>query len=186
MKSNFLIAIKLTLVCMVLFVGVYTAVVLGIAQLVPNKGEGDVVHYNGKKYYRNIGQSFTSDAYFNSRPSAVQYNAAGAGGSNKGPSNPAYLQAIQQRIDTFLQHNPTVQRSQIPADIVTASGSGLDPHISVQAANIQIERIAAIRKIAVPNLQQLVITATEKPLFGLLGTEKVNVLQLNIALDQLK
>ena len=116
----------------------------------------------------------------------MDYNAAGAGGSNKGPSNPDYLAAVQARIDTFLVHNPGVKKSEIPSDIVTASGAGLDPHISVQAANVQVKRIGKIRDIAEGNLQQLIISNTEKPLLGLLGTERINVLKLNIALDNLK
>jgi len=186
MKENILPAIKLTLVCMLFFSGVYTLCVLGIAQLAPNKGMGEIITDKGKDYYSNIGQAFTDDKYFYSRPSAVGYNAAGAGGSNKGPSNPDYLKDIQARIDTFLVHNPEIKKADIPAELVTASGAGLDPNISVNAATIQIKRIAKIRKIAEQNIQQLIISNTEKPLLGLFGTEKINVLKLNIALDNLK
>lgn len=186
MKENIFPAIRLTVVCLLFFSGIYTLIVLGVAQLAPNKGKGEIVTANGKTYYSNIGQKFTDDKYFYSRPSAVGYNAAGAGGSNKGPSNPDYLAEVKARIDTFLVHNPGVQKSEIPSDIVTASGGGLDPHISVQGATIQVKRIAKIRDIAEANLQQLIISNTEKPLLGLLGTERINVLKLNIALDNLK
>lgn len=186
MKENIFPAIRLTAVCLLFFSGIYTLIVLGFAQLAPNKGKGEIIAANGKTYYSNIGQKFTDDKYFYSRPSAVDYNAAGAGGSNKGPSNPDYLALVQARIDTFLVHNPGVKKSEIPSDIVTASGAGLDPHISVQAANVQVKRIAKIRDIAAGNLQQLIISNTEKPLLGLLGTERINVLKLNIALDNLK
>lgn len=186
MKSNILPAIKLTLVCLVFFMGIYTLSVYGIAQFTPNKGKGDMIVHNGKTYYSNIGQTFTEDSYFNSRPSAVGYNAAGSGGSNKGPGNPDYLKQVQARIDTFLVHNPGVSKSEIPSDLVTASGSGLDPNISVQAAKVQIKRIANIRNIADETLFQLIEQQTEKPLLGLFGTEKINVLKLNIALDDLK
>lgn len=186
MKENIFPAIRLTFVCMLFFSGVYTVIILGIAWLSPNKGKGEIIISNGKTYYSNVGQKFTDDKYFYSRPSAVEYNAAGAGGSNKGPSNPAYLATVQARIDTFLVHNPGIKKTEIPSDIVTASGSGLDPHISVQAAAIQVKRIAKIRNIAEANVEQLIISNTEKPLLGLLGTERVNVLRLNLALDNLK
>ncbi|MFZ1530188.1 MAG: K(+)-transporting ATPase subunit C [Ferruginibacter sp.] len=186
MKENIFPAIRLTIVCLLFFSGIYSLIVLGIAQAAPNNGKGEVIYAGGKKYYSNIGQKFTDDKYFWSRPSAVDYNAAGAGGSNKGPSNPGYLALVQARIDSFLAHNPDVSKSEIPSDLVTASGGGLDPHISVQAANIQIKRIAKFRNIAEGNLQQLILSNTEKPLLGILGTEKVNVTKLNTALDSLK
>jgi potassium-transporting ATPase KdpC subunit len=186
MKQNILPAIRLTLACLVFFLGVYTLIVLGIAQFSTNKGKGETIMQNGKKQYANVGQKFTDDSYFYSRPSVVDYNAAGAGGSNKGPSNPDYLATVQARIDTFLVHNPGISKSDIPSDLVTASGGGLDPHISLQAASIQVKRIAKIRGIAEGNIQQLIITNTEKPLLGFLGTERINVLKLNIALANLK
>ncbi|MBL0310494.1 MAG: K(+)-transporting ATPase subunit C [Bacteroidetes bacterium] len=186
MKSNILPAIKLTLLLLVFFCGIYTLVIYGISQFASNSGKGDIVTHNGKTYYSNIAQSFTDDNYFWSRPSAVAYNAAGSGGSNKGPSNPDYLAEVQSRIDTFLVHNPGIDKSEIPSDLVTASGSGLDPHISVQAAKVQVKRIAKIRGIAEAKIQELIILNTEKPLFGLFGTEHINVLKLNIALDNLK
>lgn len=186
MKSNLLPAIKLTLVCLVFFMCIYTLAVYGIAQFAPNQGKGEIIQHNGNVYYSNIGQSFTEDAYFYSRPSAVAYNAAGSGGSNKGPSNPDYLAEVQARIDTFLVHNPGIKKSEIPSELVTASGSGLDPNISVQAAKVQVKRIAKIHDISETSLNQLIEQQTEKPLFGLFGTEKINVLKLNLALENLK
>ncbi|OWY18187.1 K(+)-transporting ATPase subunit C [Sphingobacteriales bacterium UPWRP_1] len=186
MKSNILPAIKLTLLCLVFFSGIYTLTVYGISQFASNNGKGEIISHNGKTYYTNIAQSFTDDKYFYSRPSAVNYNAAGSGGSNKGPSNPDYLAQVQSRIDTFLVHNPGINKSEIPSDLVTASGSGLDPHISVQAANVQVKRIVKIRGIAESDIRQLILSNTEKPLLGLFGTERINVLKLNIALDNLK
>ncbi|MEG0850530.1 MAG: K(+)-transporting ATPase subunit C [Flavobacterium sp.] len=186
MKKHILPAIKLTAVTIIFFAVIYPTAVWGIAQFVPNDGKGDIIEHNGKKHYSNIGQSFTEDNYFWSRPSAVGYNAAGSGGSNKGPSNEEYLAEIQVRIDSFLLHNPEVTKAEIPVDIVTASGSGLDPHISVQAAKVQVKRIAKIRNINVQKLEQLIAEHTEKPLAGIFGPEKINVLQLNIALEKLK
>lgn len=186
MKQNILPAIRLTLLCAVFFSGIYTLFIFGIAQAALNNGKGEVIEYNGKKYYANIGQKFDRDEYFWSRPSAVDYNAAGAGGSNKGPSNPDYLKTVQERIDNFMKHNPEIKKSEIPSDLVTASGGGLDPNISVQAAKVQVKRISKIRKINENKIQELITSNTEKPLLGLFGTEKINVLKLNIALDGLK
>ncbi len=149
-----------------------------IAQLTPNKGKGLTIN--------NVGQSFTQDKYFWTRPKAVNYNAAGSGGSNKGPSNPEYLLDIQSRIDSFLMHNPGFSKSEIPSDLVTASGSGIDPHISVQSAKIQIKRIALCSNLSEIKLNQLLEKHIEKPLLGLFGTERINVLKLNIDLDNLK
>jgi potassium-transporting ATPase KdpC subunit len=186
MKENIMPAIRLTLVCLVFFCGIYTLIVLGLAQLTPGRGGGETIIAKDKKYYINVGQKFTADQYFWSRPSAVDYNAAGAAGSNKGPSNPDYLKTVQQRIDTFLLHNPGVRKEEVPSDLVTASGSGLDPDISVQAATIQVKRVAAVRGINEEQLRELVKQNIKKPLLGLFGTETINVLKLNIALDQLK
>lgn len=122
--------------------------------------------------------------YFHGRPSAVNYNAAGSGGSNKGPSNPDYLAQVQARINTFLAHNPGVKKSEIPVDLVTASGSGLDPDISVQASRIQVPRIARERNMDENKLFELIEKTKETPLPGIPGPEKINVLKLNIALNQ--
>jgi K+-transporting ATPase ATPase C chain len=186
MKEHIFPAIRLTLICLVLCSVVYVLLIAGVAKITPQKGRGETITSNGKTYYTNIGQKFTDDKYFWSRPSAVDYNAAGSAGSNKGPSNPDYLATVQARIDSFMAHNPAIKKSDIPVDLVTASGSGLDPHISVQAAKVQIKRIAQIRGIAEPNLEELILSYTEKPLAGLFGPEFINVLKLNLALDQLK
>lgn len=187
MKQHILPALRLTLLCMIFFMGVYSFVIWLPAQLAPAKGKGETVMVNNKIVgWKLIGQKFTDDKYFQSRPSAVDYNAAGAGGSNKGPTNPDYLKQVHDRIDSFLVHNPGVRKSEIPSDLVTASGGGLDPHISVQGAYVQVRRIASIRKIAESSVQSLVDRHIEKPLLGLFGPERVNVLEINIELDQLK
>ncbi|MBZ4192294.1 potassium-transporting ATPase subunit C [Niabella beijingensis] len=173
-------AIRLTLILMVLCVVVYSLLLSGFAQLTPEKGKGEKISgRNGKSYYANIGQRFDSVIYFSSRPSAVAYNAAGSGGSNKGPNNPDYLKEVQQRVEDFKQKNPGAA---IPADIVTASGSGLDPDISVAAANAQVVRIATARKLSQQTVQELVNKHIDRPV---LGPQKINVLKLNIDLDQL-
>jgi len=186
MKNNLIPAIRLTLVCLVFFCGIYTAVVWAIAQFAPGQGKGFTVTENGKTHHVIVGQSFTSDNYFWSRPSAVDYDAAGSGGSNYGPTNPDHLAEVQTRIEHFLVHNPSINKSEIPSDLVTASGSGLDPHISVQAAKIQVKRISEIRNISESSLVELIEKHTEKPLLGLFGTERINVLKLNLDLDNLK
>jgi potassium-transporting ATPase KdpC subunit len=184
--KNIFSTIRLTVVLIIFFCGIYTAAVWAVAQLAPNHGKGEIITQNGKTYFSNIGQTFTEDKYFYSRPSAIGYNAAGSGASNKGPSNPDYLAQVQARIDTFVVHNPGIKKSEIPSELVTASGSGLDPNISVQSAKIQVKRIAVIRKVPENVLEDLIGKYTEKPLLGLFGTEKINVLKLNLALDNLK
>ncbi|WP_184178048.1 K(+)-transporting ATPase subunit C [Rhabdobacter roseus] len=185
MKSHLLPALRLTLVCLVFFCGFYTLIVWSVAQLAPNQGKGLVITQNERTYYVNVGQAFTADEYFWSRPSAVDYDAAGAGGSNLGPSNPAHLAEVEQRIRYFLEHNPGLDRSQVPSDLVTASGSGLDPHISVEGARVQVKRIARLRKVPEETLRQLVDQYTEAPLLGLFGTARVHVLKINLALQNL-
>ena len=185
MKAHLLPALKMTVLTFVLFAIVYPFVVWAIAQLSPNQGKGFVIEANGKTYYKNIGQKFTDDKYFWSRPSAVEYDAAGSGASNKAGSNPEYIQEVEGRITHFLSQNPKVNREQIPTEIVTASGSGLDPHLSVNALEIQVPRIAQLRGLEEPELIDLITEHTEKPLWGMFGPTKVNVLELNLALDAL-
>ena len=187
MKNYLLQAIRLTLVLTVLLCVIYPLLVAFIGKLSKGRGNGETITVNGKVVgYANIGQKFDKPQYFWSRPSAVAYNASGSGGSNKGPSNPDYLKDVQNRIDTVLKYHPYLKKSDIPADLVTASGSGLDPDISPEAAQIQIRRVATNRHLSENEVSQLVQSQTEQPLFGLFGPSKVNVLKLNIALDELK
>ncbi len=187
MKTNLIPAIRLTVVMLILTSVIYPLVVAGIAKLAPGGGKGVTVEAKGRVVgYALIGQKFTEDRYFNSRPSAVEYNAAGSAGSNKGPSNPDYLKTVQARIDTFMVHNPSVKKADIPAELVTASGSGLDPDLSPDAAKIQVARIAKARGLSADRLNQLVEEHTKGPLLGVFGHSTVNVLKLNVALDQLK
>src|ERR1700742_1603968 len=157
MKRYILPALKLTLVFILLCSVLYPLLVAAVGRLTPGGGKGETVSINGKVVgYANIGQKFTADGYFWSRPSAVGYNAAGSGGSNKGPSNPDYLKDVQAHIDTFMTHNPGVRKEDIPAELVTYSGSGLDPDLSPAAAKIQVARIAAARHTPAARLNDLV------------------------------
>jgi K+-transporting ATPase ATPase C chain len=183
MKTHILPALKMSLVCLLFFSGVYTGIVWLLAQVSPNHGQGEVVKHNGKVVgYAHIGQAFTKPEYFQSRPSAVNYNAAGSGGSNKGPANNEYLAAVEARVDTFLAHNPAIARRNVPIELVTASASGLDPDLSPAAANVQVPRIAALRNINEQALYKLVESHTERPPFG---PAHINLLNLNIALNQI-
>jgi len=188
MKTNLIPALRMTAVMLVLCSGLYTLAVLGFAKLfAPQSGAAELVQRGGMDVgAANVGQLFTNNAYFHGRPSAVDYNAQGSGGTNKGPSNPDHLAVVEARIDTFLVHNPSVQRAAIPSELMTASGSGLDPHLSVGAATAQAERIATARGLNVADVHELIKGHTNGPLLGLFGPSTVNVLELNLALDALK
>jgi K+-transporting ATPase ATPase C chain len=184
MKKYILPSIMLSIISMLVFVVIYTLIVWGTAYAIaPNHGNGEVVQVNGKTVgYKLVGQSFTQSKYFNGRPSSVAYNAAGSGGSNKGPSNPDYLKGVQAAIDTFMKNNPTVKKEDVPVELVTMSGSGLDPDISPKAALVQIARVAKVRNLSAEKLTILVNQHIEKPWFG---PAHINVLQLNVDLDKL-
>ena len=187
MEKYIIQSIRLTLVLLVLLCVVYPLSIALASKLSKGHGGGEKITKKGKVIgYALLGQSFTKPEYFWGRPSAVNYNAAGSAGSNKGPSNEEYLKAVSDRIDTLLKYNPTIKKADIPSDLVTASGSGLDPNISEQGAIIQIKRIAAVRKIDERKVAKLVVMHTEKPFLGMFGPISVNVLKLNMALDELK
>ncbi len=187
MKTYLLPSIKLTVILLVILGGIYPLAIAGVGTFSPGHGDGETISYKGHVVgYANIGQKFTKDEYFWSRPSAVDYHADGSGGSNKGPSNPDYLKDVKAKIDTFLKHNPGVTRAQIPAELVTASGSGLDPDLSPSSAKVQVARIARTRGISAEKINSIIDADTEKPLLGMFGPAKVNVLRLNVALGELK
>lgn len=187
MKKYLLPSLKLTLVFIIICSVLYPLFIAAVAKLAPGGGKGETLSVNGKVVgYANIGQKFTNNKYFWSRPSAADYNAAASSGSNKGPTNPDYLKQVHDRIDTFMVHNPSVKKEEIPSELVTASGSGLDPDLSAQAAYVQVARIAKERKIPEEKIKDLVARQIQKPLLGLFGPEKVNVLKLNIELDKFK
>jgi K+-transporting ATPase ATPase C chain len=185
MTKNLIPALRMTAVMLVLCSGLYTLVVLVFAKVAtPQGGAAELVQLNGTPVgATKVGQLFFSDGYFHGRPSAIDYNAQGSGGSNTGPSNPYHLAVVQARIDTFLVHNPGVQRADIPSELVTASGSGLDPHLSVKAASVQAERIAQARGLTATAVQALINSQIDGPLLGLFGPSTVNILELNLALD---
>ena len=187
MKKYIIQSVRLTLVLLVLLCIMYPISIALAGKFSKGNGGGEKILKNGRVVgYALLGQSFTKPDYFWGRPSAVNYNAAGSAGSNKGPSNPNYLKEVSNRIDTLLKYNPSIKKGDIPADMVTASGSGLDPNISEQGALIQIKRIATYRKLDERKVAGLVATCTQKPLLGLFGPSSVNVLKLNLALDKLK
>jgi K+-transporting ATPase ATPase C chain len=186
MKKNLLISIRLTIILLIICSILFPLLIAAIGKLAPGGGKGVTVSLNGKVVgYELVGQKFTQDKYFWGRPSAVDYNGAGSAGSNKGPSNPDYLKTVQDRIDSFLVHNPGVKKDEIPAELVTASGSGLDPDISPASAYLQVSRIARVRNITEDKLKGLIASQVQTHLGGL-GPSTVNVLKLNVALEQLK
>lgn len=183
--KNLWISIKITLaMCVLLTVG-YVLILRFTAWVAsPNDGEAELVEVNGEVVgAANVGQAFTEDRYFWGRPSAVDYNGGGSGGSNKATTNPEYLAEVEERIDAFLEAHPYLTREEVPSEMVTASGSGLDPDISPRGAEVQIRRVAEARGVSEEAVRRVVDSVTEGPWLGLFGTPKVNVLKLNVALD---
>jgi K+-transporting ATPase ATPase C chain len=187
------------LVALTLITGlVYPLAITGIAQVIfPHQANGSLIERDGKVIGSElIGQNFTSDKYFHGRPSATTapdpkdasktiaapYNAANSGASNLGPSNKALVDRVKGDIATLQKENPG---KAVPIDLVTTSGSGLDPDISPEAALFQVPRVAKARNLSEDRLRQLVEDKTEGRWFGILGEPRVNVLQLNLAIDRL-
>lgn len=185
-KSNFVKSVKITLTFCVFLSVFYILILWGFAKAAgPNGGNAEVVKLDGQVVgAANVGQQFTQEIYFWGRPSAVDYNGSGSGGSNKATTNPEYLVEVEARVDTFLVKHPYLTREQVPSEIVTASGSGLDPHISPAAAAVQVKRVADARGLSAESVQALVNECTDGPLMGLFGTPTINVLKLNVALDE--
>ena len=183
-------ALVLLAVLTVLTGVLYPLAVTGIAQLLfPRAAAGSLVVRGGRALGSAlIGQSFSDSGHFWSRPSATTpqpYNGAGSTGSNLGPLNPALLEAVKARIAALRTADPG-NSAPVPVDLVTASASGLDPHISVAAAQYQAARVARARSLPAARLQALIDAHTEGRLLGVLGEPRVNVLELNLALDSLK
>ncbi len=184
MKKNLLIAVWFTLVTTVMFGVLYPLVITGLAQvLFPGRANGQLIERNGKIVgSRIIGQSFTGPGYFHSRPSSAGagYDATSSGGSNLGPTNKTLLDRVKADVQKAQVENPSAS---VPVDLVTASGSGLDPDISPASAEFQISRVARERHMAESDLRALVARCSQPRQFGILGEPRVNVLQLNLALD---
>jgi len=169
---------------------VYPLVVTGVAQAIwPGRANGSLITVDGKACGSAlIGQPFSNSDYFWSRPSAtspVPYDASGSSGSNLGPTNPALLAAVRDRVAALRAADPSL-KGPIPADLVTASGSGLDPDISAAAALAQVPRVGKARGLPASEVRQLVLTHAEGRTLGFLGEPRVNVLALNLALDRLR
>ena len=165
----------------------YPLVVTAIAKVAfPDAAAGSLIVKDGKPVgSRLIGQNFSDPRYFWGRPSATSpmpYNASASGGSNQGPLNPALLEAVKARIEALKAADPENTRT-IPGDLATASASGLDPHISPDAANYQIERVAKARQIDPAVVKAMVEKNTEERQWGIFGEARVNVLELNLTLD---
>src|ERR1700719_2384412 len=186
MKKNFLIAVWFTLVTTVLFGVLYPLAITGLAQvLFPDRANGQLIERNGKIVgSRIIGQAFTQPGYFHSRPSSagIGYDATSSSGSNLGPTNKLLIERVRSDVQKLQSENPNVP---VPVDLVTASGSGLDPDISPAAAEFQIPRVARSRGMKEDDVHALVRKHTKDRDLGFLGESRVNVLELNLELDAL-
>lgn len=215
-RTHFLVGLKAVLVLTVLTGLLYPLAVTATAQVAfGDKADGQLVRKDGKVVGANlIGQAFTQERYFQTRPSSAGAAASGSfvdvtdddgyptgatepadpadtslassSGSNLGPTNEDYLKTVEERVAAYREANGLAGDVPVPADAVTASGSGLDPHISVANARLQAKRVARVRSLDPDAVLKLVDKYTEHRAFGLLGEDGVNVLQLNLALDRLK
>jgi K+-transporting ATPase ATPase C chain len=184
-------AIAATLVLAAVTCGIYPLIVTGVAQAAfKDKAHGSLITDSDGTVRGSplLGQNFTAAQYFHSRPSAAGagYDAANSSGSNLGPTSQKLNDAIKERITAYRATNGLASDTTVPADAVTASGSGLDPHISVRNAELQTARIAKSRNLSVEKFKELIAASTRKPDLGILGDVGVNVLKLNLSLDALK
>jgi potassium-transporting ATPase KdpC subunit len=186
---TFISALVVTAVLTVLTGIVYPLAIWGIAQTIfPTQAGGSLVVAGNKVVgSRLIGQNFSSARYFQSRPSAAGdkgYDAANSSGSNLGPTNKALIEAVKTRLKNFVESNPAANPREVPVDMVTASGSGLDPEISPAAADLQAARVAHARGMSEDQVRQLIAENTRPRSAGIFGEPGVNVLLLNLALDR--
>jgi potassium-transporting ATPase KdpC subunit len=184
------IAIRMTIILTVLTGIVYPVAMVGLAHLLfPHQAEGSLIVRDGQVVGSAlIGQNFSSPRYFHPRPSAAGdkgYDAANSSGSNLGPTNKTLIETVRSRVSTLREHEPGINHSEIPVDMVTTSGSGLDPEITPAAAEIQVPRVAKARGISEDMVRSLISTHTRGRTLGILGEPGVNVLELNLALDNL-
>jgi K+-transporting ATPase ATPase C chain len=184
-------SIVATVILALILCGVYPLLVTGVAQFVfPNQSSGEIIlGQDGKPVgARLIGQAFTKPEYFHGRPSSAGdkgYDAANSSGSNLGPTNQKLYDGLKANIDHVLKENPILKRGEVPTDLVTGSGSGLDPHISPEAARVQVDRVAKARGVSADQVSQVLSQHIEGPQWGIFGESVVNVLMTNLDLDRL-
>ena len=166
---------------------IYPLLMTGVIQIaMPEQASGSLIVVNGSVVGSElIGQNFTSPGYFHGRPSAVNYAGNGSGASNFGPTNAKLMEQVSQRISEVRRENNLSSNATVPGELVLASGSGLDPHISMEGAMLQVPRVANARGIPESEVKVLVYQHIEPAQFGIMGQERVNVLNLNLALDEL-
>jgi len=184
--KNFVTAILMTIVTTVLLGLVYPLMVTGLAQVIfPDQANGQLIRRADGTVIgsRLIGQPFSSPGYFRSRPSAANYDAAASSGSNLGPTNQKLIDRVKADVEKLQAENPG---KPVPIDLVTTSGSGLDPHLSPAAAEFQVPRVARERGMSETDVREVVAAHTESRQFGFLGEARVNVLELNLDLDNRK
>ncbi|MCE9624551.1 MAG: potassium-transporting ATPase subunit KdpC [Deltaproteobacteria bacterium] len=190
MLKNLYNAFAVTLLLTLLLCGVYPLVVYGLGQtLFKSQANGSLITRDGKVVGSSlIGQSFQKPEYFHGRPSAAGsgYDGASSSGSNLGPTSAKLMENLKGNIQKVLEENPGIRADQIPVDLVTTSGSGLDPQRSPASADLQAERVAKARQMNVDEVKKLIQEQTTGPQWGIFGESGVNVLQLNLALDALK
>jgi K+-transporting ATPase ATPase C chain len=182
--------VRATIVLGLVLCGLYPVVIWGISQLVfPHQANGSLIETGDRKIAGSewLGQNFTSPKYFHPRPSAAGngYDAANSSGSNFGPTSQKFVDTVKQRVADYRKENGLADDSVIPGDAVTASGSGLDPHISPKNAALQVARVAKERGLSADAVQAEIDKATDGPQWGIFGDSGVNVLKLNLALDKL-
>jgi K+-transporting ATPase ATPase C chain len=188
MRAQLLAAVRAALVLTVVCGVVYPLLVTGLAQgLFNDKADGSLIERDGVVVGSSLlGQDFAGERYFHPRPSAVSYvtpDVGVSGGSNLGPTNQAFLAAVEQRATAYRTENGLARGADVPVDAVTASASGLDPHISTANANLQAPRVADARGMAVEDVRAMISDHTDGRTFGVFGEPGVNVLELNLALD---
>lgn len=196
--------LRISLVFLVICGLLYPLAMTGVAKLIfPKQAEGSITYYNGKPVGSELlGQNFTDMRFFHGRVSSVNYNTytkadtipdkngktayggVSSGSANLAPSNPALVERVKKDLEGFLKTHPEIRKEQIPTDLLTSSGSGLDPHISPAAAKIQIPAIAQATGISTGYLKELVIKYTEGRQWGIFGEPRVNILKLNLVIAQ--
>lgn len=185
MRSTLLASLRMTLVSIVLTGVLYPLAVWAVGQIAfKDQVSGSVLIRDGAVVGSQlIGQAFDTDAYFHSRPSAGDYDAMASGPTNLGPTNRLLAESVSDRVDTVAK-SEGVQRGKVPVDLVTSSASGLDPHITPDSAYLQVERVARARGMSEDVVRALVVAHVEGRQLGVLGEPRVNVLELNLALDE--